>query len=156
VAESDRAPTAVMKEEAPNTSIYGLDFFQALRAIECQNPDLPRIGTSWTSRNEPIRLGQDCSMAFAPSAITSAIESATVFCKMRGNPYVELVHWLHQILQLPDSDLHRIIRSSSLDPSRLAKDITEPWTGCRAARAASPTCPPTSKRRWSAAGSTAR
>ena len=27
-----------------------------------------------------------------------AIESATVFCKMRGNPYVELVHWMHQIL----------------------------------------------------------
>ena len=32
-----------------------------------------------------------------------AIEGATVFCKMRGNPYVELVHWLHQILQLQDS-----------------------------------------------------
>ena len=31
-----------------------------------------------------------------------AIESATVFCKMRGNPYVELVHWVHQVLQLPD------------------------------------------------------
>ena len=31
------------------------------------------------------------------------IESATVFCKMRGNPYVELVHWLNQILQLQDS-----------------------------------------------------
>ena len=30
-----------------------------------------------------------------------AIESATVFCKLRGNPYVELVHWLNQILQLP-------------------------------------------------------
>ena len=27
------------------------------------------------------------------------IESATVFCKLRGNPYVELVHWIHQILQ---------------------------------------------------------
>ena len=40
-----------------------------------------------------------------------AIESATVFCKLRGNPYVELVHWLHQILQLQDSDLHRIIRA---------------------------------------------
>ncbi len=24
-----------------------------------------------------------------------SVESATVFCKMRGNPYVELVHWLH-------------------------------------------------------------
>jgi type VI secretion system protein VasG len=54
-----------------------------------------------------------------------AIESATVFCKMRGNPYVELVHWLHQILQLQDSDLHRIIREFELDPSRLAKDLTE-------------------------------
>ena len=28
-----------------------------------------------------------------------AIEGATVFCKLRGNPYVELVHWFHQILQ---------------------------------------------------------
>ena len=31
-----------------------------------------------------------------------AIEGATVFCKLRGNPYVELVHWLQQILQTPD------------------------------------------------------
>lgn len=54
-----------------------------------------------------------------------AIESATVFCKMRGNPYVELVHWLHQILQLRDSDLHRIIKEFDLEPSRLARDITE-------------------------------
>ncbi|MDH3376834.1 MAG: AAA family ATPase, partial [Gammaproteobacteria bacterium] len=54
-----------------------------------------------------------------------AIESATVFCKMRGNPYVELVHWIHQILQLPDSDLHRIIKHFELNPSRLAADITE-------------------------------
>jgi len=54
-----------------------------------------------------------------------AIESATVFCKLRGNPYVEPVHWLHQILQLPDSDLHRVIQHFSLNPSRLAKDFTE-------------------------------
>ena len=54
-----------------------------------------------------------------------AIESATVFCKLRGNPYVELVHWIHQILQLQDSDLHQIVRQFSLDPARLAKDVTE-------------------------------
>jgi type VI secretion system protein VasG len=54
-----------------------------------------------------------------------AIEAATVFCKMRGNPYVELVHWIHQILQLQDSDLHRIIKQFNVDPSRLAADITE-------------------------------
>ena len=29
-----------------------------------------------------------------------AVEGATVFCKLRGNPYVELVHWMHQVLQL--------------------------------------------------------
>jgi len=54
-----------------------------------------------------------------------AMESATVFCKMRGNPYVEMVHWLHQILQGQDSDLHRIVREFEIDPSRLAKDMTE-------------------------------
>ncbi len=54
-----------------------------------------------------------------------AIESATVFCKMRGNPYVELVHWLNQILQNQDSDLHRIIRQFGLDPAGLARDFTD-------------------------------
>ncbi|WP_010175148.1 type VI secretion system ATPase TssH [Pseudomonas sp. PAMC 25886] len=53
-----------------------------------------------------------------------AIESSTVFCKMRGNPYVELVHWLQQILQLTDSDLQRLIRHYSLDPAVLARDLT--------------------------------
>jgi len=52
-----------------------------------------------------------------------SIESATVFCKMRGNPYVELVHWLNQILQLQNSDLHCIIKQFNLDPSHLAKDF---------------------------------
>jgi type VI secretion system protein VasG len=53
------------------------------------------------------------------------IESATVFCKMRGNPYVELVHWIHQLLQLQDSDLHRILRAYEIDPAKLSRDIIE-------------------------------
>jgi type VI secretion system protein VasG len=53
-----------------------------------------------------------------------AVESATIFCKMRGNPYVELVHWLNQIFQLADSDLHRIIKYFGLNTSRLATDLT--------------------------------
>ncbi|MGS0743826.1 AAA family ATPase, partial [Glaciimonas sp. GG7] len=53
-----------------------------------------------------------------------AIESSTVFCKLRGNPYVELVHWMHQFLQLQDSDLVRIIRQYDLDPAMLAHDLT--------------------------------
>ena len=54
-----------------------------------------------------------------------AIEGATVFCKLRGNPYVELEHWLQQILQSQDSDLHRIAKHFELDASRLAKDMTD-------------------------------
>ncbi|MEP6651892.1 MAG: type VI secretion system ATPase TssH [Myxococcales bacterium] len=54
-----------------------------------------------------------------------AIEGATVFCKLRGNPYVEVVHWFHQILQNPDSDLHRIVREFQIDTARLARDLTE-------------------------------
>ncbi|HET6235197.1 MAG TPA: type VI secretion system ATPase TssH [Acetobacteraceae bacterium] len=53
-----------------------------------------------------------------------AIEGATVFCKLRGNAYVELVHWLHQIVQVQDSDLVRIIRHYELDSSKLAADFT--------------------------------
>ncbi|HJT50917.1 MAG TPA: type VI secretion system ATPase TssH, partial [Nitrosospira sp.] len=54
-----------------------------------------------------------------------AIEGATVFCKLRGNPYVELEHWLQQILGNQDSDLHHIFRHFELDSSRFAKDITD-------------------------------
>jgi type VI secretion system protein VasG len=53
-----------------------------------------------------------------------AIEGATVFCKLRGNPYVELVHWLHQILSTNDSDLHRIVKHFEIDASKLAADLT--------------------------------
>ena len=59
------------------------------------------------------------------SVAYKAIEGATVFCKLRGNPYVELVHWIQQILQAPDSDMHRIVRHFEVDASRLAKDMTE-------------------------------
>lgn len=53
-----------------------------------------------------------------------AIESATVFCKLRGNPYVELVHWFNQIFELPDSDLHRVVKFFDIHEARLAEDIT--------------------------------
>ena len=53
-----------------------------------------------------------------------AIESATVFCKMRGNPYVELVHWLVQLVQNNETDLDAIMRHYQLDASAMAKDMT--------------------------------
>ena len=53
-----------------------------------------------------------------------AVEGAMVFCKLRGNPYVELEHWLAQIMQSADSDWHRVIKHYGLDASTLAKDLT--------------------------------
>jgi len=52
-----------------------------------------------------------------------ALENATAFCKLRGNPYVELVHWIHTLAQLQDSDLHRIARAFELDFGRLQQDL---------------------------------
>ncbi|MGH7994759.1 MAG: type VI secretion system ATPase TssH, partial [Opitutaceae bacterium] len=52
-----------------------------------------------------------------------SLEASTVFCKMRGNPYVELVHWVHQLLQTPENDLGRIVRHFGCEPSRLAADV---------------------------------
>jgi type VI secretion system protein VasG len=72
-----------------------------------------------TEINRATLFGKLNSLAY------KAIEGATVVCKLRGNPYVELVHWIQQILQAPDSDLHRIVRHFELDSSRVAKDITE-------------------------------
>lgn len=54
-----------------------------------------------------------------------AIEGATVLCKLRGNPYVELQHWIAQILQAQDSDLHRIVAHCRLDTSVLAADLQQ-------------------------------
>ena len=58
------------------------------------------------------------------SVAYKAIEGATVYCKLRGNPYVELEHWLMQMLSAQDSDLHRIVRHFDIDSARLAADFT--------------------------------
>ena len=52
-----------------------------------------------------------------------AIESATAFAKLRGNPYVELGHWLHQLWQIGDSDLHRVCRHYQFDRQSLERDL---------------------------------
>ena len=52
-----------------------------------------------------------------------AVEGATVFCKMRGNPYVELVHVIHQIAQIEDCDFRRILTHFGVEPSRFAADL---------------------------------
>ncbi|QYD69442.1 type VI secretion system ATPase TssH [Paraburkholderia edwinii] len=57
-----------------------------------------------------------------------SIESATTLCKLRGNPYVELTHWLHQLLQLPDGDVQRIVRHAGIERDALERDVSRALT----------------------------
>lgn len=51
------------------TQTYRYDFFQAVRLIECANPDRPRIGHSTRVAEDPVRFGQTADLSFAPAAL---------------------------------------------------------------------------------------
>ena len=57
-----------------------------------------------------------------PTAL-KGIETATGFCKMRGNPYVELAHWVHILLQDPQNDLGAIRTAFGLNDTQVARDL---------------------------------
>jgi type VI secretion system protein ImpH len=59
-------------------SPYEFELFAALRLLECAFHEMPRLGESKRPRDEPIRLGQEISLKFAPSDIAS-IELANEF-----------------------------------------------------------------------------
>ena len=47
------------------------DFYVAMRRIEGSHPQLPRLGTAKKTSDEPIRLGQDPALTFAPASLHS-------------------------------------------------------------------------------------
>jgi type VI secretion system protein ImpH len=53
-------------ESAPHAH----DFFALLRRIECLRPDAPRLGCALRPAQEPLRLGQEPELDFAPAALT--------------------------------------------------------------------------------------
>lgn len=61
---------------------WSFDFHQALRRVENAFRELPRWGEAAKPRDEPLRLGQDPSFAFAPSAVRSFV-AATDAAKAR-------------------------------------------------------------------------
>jgi type VI secretion system protein VasG len=52
-----------------------------------------------------------------------AVESAVVLCKTRGNPYIELVHWINQILMSEKTDWHAAFGFFGLDMGRVSADM---------------------------------
>lgn len=49
------------------------DLFFALRMLQARHPELPRFGRAQRPQAEPIRLGQDPSLAFAPATIAEVL-----------------------------------------------------------------------------------
>ena len=70
--ETGPAPDPVAALQALLEQPESFDFFEALRRIECAWPSLPRLGTAARPADEPVRLGQAPSLAFAPSMLASA------------------------------------------------------------------------------------
>ncbi|MEW8005749.1 MAG: type VI secretion system baseplate subunit TssG [gamma proteobacterium symbiont of Clathrolucina costata] len=50
---------------------YRFDFYQAMRRLECAYPKQPRLGESLHTKHDAIRLGQDPTMGFQPSTLSS-------------------------------------------------------------------------------------
>jgi type VI secretion system protein ImpH len=50
---------------------YDADYHLALRRLECLYRERPRLGEGMRPSDEPVRIGQDPSTAFAPSAISA-------------------------------------------------------------------------------------
>jgi type VI secretion system protein VasG len=51
-------------------------------------------------------------------------EAATVAAKTAGNPLIDVVHVLNQILTLQDTDLHHILNTFGINHAKLATDMT--------------------------------
>jgi type VI secretion system protein ImpH len=66
---------------------FALDFFQAVRRIECDNADLPRIGQSQHIAEDPVRFRQEASMTFAPASISGFKRGAN------GDPHQLIVRF---------------------------------------------------------------
>lgn len=52
---------------------YRYDLFQVLRRIEALHPDKPRLGSALRPVDEPVRLGQEASLSFAPAPIAALV-----------------------------------------------------------------------------------
>jgi type VI secretion system protein ImpH len=50
---------------------YRYDFYQTLRRLECLHAEKPRWGRALRPIDEPVRLGQDPDLSFAPSPLSS-------------------------------------------------------------------------------------
>lgn len=72
MAKQDGAATrALTVSRALEQAPYRYDFFEAVRRLECAYRDKPRVGRSARPVDDPVRLAQDPTLAFAPASLSS-------------------------------------------------------------------------------------
>ena len=76
-------------------------------------------------RDELVAITRKNLFGKLNNSLFKSIESATTYCKLRGNPYVEITHWLNQLWQQEDSDLKSIFRHFELDAATLERNLSE-------------------------------
>lgn len=70
MADEERtAPSALTLFQQLGKAPYNFDFFQAVRRLECAHRHKPRVGHANRPTDEPVRFGQEPSLAFAPSTL---------------------------------------------------------------------------------------
>lgn len=57
------------------------------------------------------------------TTLYKTLENAYTFCRLRENSYVELVHWLHSLLQTEKTDIFYLINQFNLDEAKARKDV---------------------------------
>lgn len=83
-SETGPAPDPLAALQSLLEQPQSFDFFEALRRVECAWSSSPRIGTAARPADEPVRLGQTPSLAFAPSMLESAEVREGGGLKIRG------------------------------------------------------------------------
>ncbi|MDH3376835.1 MAG: type VI secretion system baseplate subunit TssG [Gammaproteobacteria bacterium] len=68
---SGKTTRALAFEDQLKEEPFHFDFFQALRWLECEHVDKPRLGESLRASDDPVRLAQEPSLQFAPATLAS-------------------------------------------------------------------------------------
>lgn len=57
------------------------------------------------------------------TTLYKTLENAYTFCRLRENSYVELIHWLHALLQTEQTDIFCIFKYFNIDEAKVRKDV---------------------------------
>jgi type VI secretion system protein VasG len=71
-----------------------------------------------------------------------ALEGAAGLCLSRTHYDVDIEHFLTKLMEMPDTDLHRIFRHYGIDHARVSRDLTRVLDGLKTGNARTPTLSP--------------